>query len=103
MKCPEIDLSITQEDIAMGERYNAHNCAAALALKRHFVPDANLSICAGSFLVFTNEERLFSCANPPELKDWIQRFDAGQHVEPATFHLVSNPVGRYDLMDDSDK
>ncbi len=82
-----IAIRVTAADIAAGKPMSIAACPVALALRR-LLPDARVTEDFSDFTLARGWQRV---RNPPRLRRFVQAFDAGKPVEPATFRLRAEP------------
>lgn len=94
----EVLISVSAEDIARGEREECETCPIALAIRR-VVPGTNVEVhyaWVGFGDRYTwrttpeNGDRMLVPQRVPlpwKAREFVDRFDAGEPVEPFEFHL----------------
>ena len=82
----KVCLTITEHDIKLGRRNESSRCPVARVLHRLGYTGINVWVTRTSF-VDPNTDKWVSKDNPPELQEFIQKFDTKQEVEPATFYI----------------
>ncbi len=90
MSLEEHQLTINQNHIANGIRGDVENCPLALCINEHFKErgiKARVSWCDIG-LVLPNNRGTFYITTPPQVTDFLIKFDAGKTVEPVTFNLT---------------
>lgn len=76
-----IKVRVTQADIDTGVRISSSACPVAKAIRRVTMDN---DWKAGKWLIHTE----MSCVTPPvSVRDFIERFDKGEKVEPFVFNL----------------
>lgn len=77
-------VEVTQQDINKGLPKIVGACAVALAVQRAYgVPTAWI----GPLRIGTKGGENGTHDTPPSVDRWIQRFDAGERVEPFSFNI----------------
>lgn len=77
-------LNVSQRDIEMGQRFHPALCPVGRALNRAFGEWQAALVCSWSVLVpgFTGID------TPPRIREWIERFDDGETMQPARFRIT---------------
>lgn len=81
-----VDVEVTQEDIASGKRYNSCQCPIAMATKRAVGPGIDAYVGLG-FADLWKASKLVKIRLPESANKFVDAFDSGKPVEPATFPL----------------
>ena len=97
-----VTVTVTDADMAQGERFQSCSCPIAYALSRQFgIPRWNITVSTGDVLVRDNDGRVIR---------WWRMDDAGRGFrffwdldqrgqQPATFHLIPQRVPFMDTLD----
>lgn len=78
---PSMKVSVTTEDIKQGKRVSCRECPVALAVKRIFQDEDNVSVAIYIRVGGVMYEY------PEEVVDFICNFDKGSLVEPIEFEM----------------
>ena len=78
-------ITVTKEDIELGQRRDPEQCAVAKALLRAGLE--HLGVMGPSVMVSDGWGRLTSVKLPEVVSDWIFNFDAGNAVAPFSFEV----------------
>jgi len=79
-------ITITHKDIREGEGNSGLSCAVALAVRRKFKTDHVYVQCENQSVNISVEDQEFK-TDDPAVEEFIDRFDAGQDVEPFSFQI----------------
>ena len=77
-----VKIEVTENDIKNGIRYDPYRCPVFLAAKRQRLGIIDVS---SSWISFTGKRKL---PTPYDAYLWINAFDNGEKVKPATFTLT---------------
>jgi len=87
----KITIEVTKEDIKKGVKGEATSCAIARAAKRQglrFVCVAADTKGKDAVFAFKAKEKHYAGILPKSIAKWIDRFDAGDPVEPITVNVA---------------
>lgn len=82
-----LHINVTKRDIQRGTRGRATDCPVALAISRKLKNVDYVSVGQTCASWYTKEEAMKDTPLPPEVTEFIQRFDSGEPVEPIRFYL----------------
>jgi hypothetical protein len=83
----DIDITVTQSDIASGRRGSACECPVAQAIKRTLVADF-VSVSLNQWVTQKNGVYYKSMPLPDIAAEWYHAFDADEAVSPFSFTLA---------------
>jgi len=78
-------ITVTNEDIAGGQRRDSDNCPVARALRRAGV--AHLGVGGMAVMIHLDQQTTFVLM-PAAAQEWIMEFDCGAQVGPIEFDLT---------------
>jgi len=78
-------ITVTNEDIAGGQRRDSDNCPVARALRRAGV--AHLGVGGMAVMIHLDQQTTFVLM-PATAQEWIMEFDCGAQVGPIEFDLT---------------
>ena len=77
-------LEVTKKDLKEGKRDSPTECPVSLALRRWTRPGVKVRVYQHR-TDYKGKTTLTSLFNPPEVKEWLQRWDAGKKCLPQEF------------------
>ena len=93
MTAPALTLDVTREDRALGQPSQCGLCPIALAARRRMPFASRIEVYSETIEISLGESPIASVLLelPAAARLFIERFDAGDPVEPLTFSIPLNP------------
>ena len=80
---------VDQKHLDNGKQFSCEDCAVSLSIKETFAKEKVIGCRTSSrYVALFFPKQTVCCEFPPEVTDFVRKFDKGEKVEPFEFELT---------------